>query len=262
MAVCSVRKTFGVAFLLCIVCALLVSSAAVLLRPRQEMNRTLDLKKNILLAGGLLKDAKAGRQEIEEAFDNVEAVVVDLESGDMVAGLEPAAFDPRRPVVDPALRHLIPTALDKAKIKVRSRYGVIYLVKENGETRQIILPVQGKGLWSTLYGFIALAKDTKTVKGITFYQHGETPGLGGEVDRPEWQAQWQGKIVFDPEWLPNIRLVKGGKDADPEVAAHQVDAISGATITSRGVENMLLYWLGQDGFGPFLAQMRRQGGKQ
>lgn len=262
MAVCSVRKTFGVAFLLCIVCALLVSSAAVLLRPRQEMNRTLDLKKNILVAAGLLKDAKAGRQEIEETFHNVETVVVDLDSGDLVAGLEPSAFDPRKPVADPALRHLIPAALDKAKIKVRSRYAVIYLVRENDEIEQIILPVQGKGLWSTLYGFIALAKDTKTVMGITFYQHGEAPGLGGEVDRPEWKAQWQGKIAFDPEWRPNIRLVKGGKDADLEVAAHQVDAISGATITSRGVENLLHYWLGQDGFGPFLAKMRHQGGRQ
>ena len=98
MAVCSVRKTFGIAFLLCIVCALLVSIAAVLLRPRQEMNKTLDRKKNILLAAGLLKDAKAGRQEIEETFHNVETVVVDLDSGDMVADLEPSAANNSNPL--------------------------------------------------------------------------------------------------------------------------------------------------------------------
>ena len=116
-----------------------------------------------------------------------------------------------------------------------------------------MLPVNGYGLWSTLYGFLTLDTNTKTVKGLGFYSHAETPGLGGEVDNPKWKAQWNGKVVFDEDYQPNIRVEKSGNVK----GENSVDALSGATITSRGVENLLHYWLGDHGYGPFLAQFRK-----
>ena len=124
----------------------------------------------------------------------------------------------------------------------------------NGDTvDQIVLPVYGKGLWSTLYGFLALAADTRTVRGITFYQHAETPGLGGEVDNDDWKAQWIGRVALDDEYQPQIDVVRGVADPDTD---YQVDGLSGATITSNGVEGLVDYWLGDDGFGPFLERFR------
>jgi Na+-transporting NADH:ubiquinone oxidoreductase subunit C len=117
------------------------------------------------------------------------------------------------------------------------------------------LPVEGYALWSTLYGFLALDVDTKTVRGLTYYQHGETPGLGGEVDNPAWKALWPGRIAYDEQWLPTIRVIKG-KAGSASEDPHQVDGLSGATLTSRGVTNMLQFWLGENGFGPYLAKFR------
>ncbi len=283
MASDSVTKTYAVAFTICIVCSFFVSSAAVLLKPRQIMNRELDIKKNLLLTGGLLQDTSAERENIQKAFRRVEAVLVDLKSGDLVQTIDPEDFDMNKATRDPATRYMIPASKDRAKIKTRAKYAKVYFVKEGSTSRQppmvpvptgdreaslvrkqripegftqVILPVHGKGLWSTLYGFLALEKDTLTVKGLTFYQHGETPGMGGEVDNPKWRAQWPGKTVFDESWQPNIQLVKGGVNPADRDAIHQVDALSGATMTSRGVQDLLYYWLGEDGFGPFLDKLR------
>ncbi len=285
MATHNTMKTYAVAFTLCIVCSFFVSSAAVLLKPRQIMNRELDIKKNLLLSSGLLQDTGAGRESIQKAFRQVEAVLVDLQSGELAETIDPDDFEMIKAAWDPVTRYMIPVAKDKAKIKTRAKYARVYFVKTGSGIRQtpmvpapagnretslvrkqrvpedftlIILPVYGKGLWSTLYGFLALEKDTLTVRGLTFYQHGETPGMGGEVDNPKWRAQWPGKTVFDEDWRPNIRLVKGGVNPALRNAIHQVDALSGATFTSRGVENLLHYWLGEDGFGPFLDKLRRR----
>src|SRR3990167_8268880 len=112
------------------------------------------------------------------------------------------------------------------------------------------------GLWSTLYGFIAIKGDLNTVAGMGFYQHAETPGLGGEVDNPKWKAQWLGKTLFDEDGKLSVAVVKGGVDPQSPKAVHQVDALAGATLTSKGVDNLLNFWLGQNGFGPFIANLR------
>ncbi|MOA31350.1 Na(+)-translocating NADH-quinone reductase subunit C [compost metagenome] len=115
--------------------------------------------------------------------------------------------------------------------------------------------MRGYGLWSTLYGFLALKGDLNTVVGLGFYQHGETPGLGGEVDNPKWKALWNGKSLFDEQGQLAIQIIKGSVDAQSPNASHQVDGLAGATLTSKGVHNLLHFWLGENGFGPFLAKL-------
>ena len=97
------------------------------------------------------------------------------------------------------------------------------------------------------------------VAGFGFYQHAETPGLGGEVDNPKWKGLWLGKTLFDAEGKLAIRIIKGNVDAQSPQATHQVDGLAGATLTSKGVDNLLHFWLGQNGFGPFIANLRAGG---
>ena len=132
----------------------------------------------------------------------------------------------------------------------------------------MILPIYGKGLWSTLYGFIAVDADGQTIRGITFYEHGETPGLGGEVENPAWKALWPGKSAFSAEEIkgssldhlptPIIQVAKGQVTSETVQAEHKVDGLSGATITSNGVTALVRYWLGPDGFGSYLHQLRSE----
>jgi Na+-transporting NADH:ubiquinone oxidoreductase subunit C len=136
----------------------------------------------------------------------------------------------------------------------------VYLVEEQGALQQVILPVYGKGLWSTMYGFIALGPDLSTVRGFGFYQHGETPGLGGEIENRSWLAKWPGKVVYDEKGAVKLRVIKGEVDAAAADARYKVDGLSGATLTARGVSNLLAYWLGENGYQPFLHQLRKRTG--
>ncbi len=248
-------KTFLVAFLLCVVCSVLVSSAAVYLRPTQQVNKALDKKRNILLAAGLLQQDKS----IDEAYAAIESRVVNLATGDYV-DVEAVGYDQRRAAKDPAPSEAVPADKDVASIKRKARNASVYLVHKGDEVRKIILPVHGLGLWSTLYGFLALdARDLNTIKGLVYYEHAETPGLGGEVDNPAWKALWNGKQAFDEAGQIRIEVIKGKADPTRPQGKYQVDGLSGATITSRGVSNMLHYWLSDEGFGPYLAKLKTQG---
>ena len=132
---------------------------------------------------------------------------------------------------------------------------MVYLVETNGELQKIILPVRGYGLWSTLHGFVALENDANTIAGLGFYQHGETPGLGGEVDNPKWKGIWPGKKVYQNGEV-KIALIKGSVTPGAAAADYQVDGLAGATLTSRGVTNLVQFWLGEKGFQKFLSNMR------
>ncbi|MEN8761623.1 MAG: Na(+)-translocating NADH-quinone reductase subunit C [Thiogranum sp.] len=251
----TIGKTLLVAVTLCLVCSLVVSTAAVTLRPLQAANKALDMKRNILLAAGLLAEG----EDVEVAFDQVQPRLVDLSTGDYVTDADPALHDPQAAVRDPAQSVTIPPQEDLARIRRRARIATVYVVEYSNGLRSVILPVYGAGLYSTLYGFIALAGDANRVQGVRFYEHGETPGLGGEIDNPRWLAKWTGKQLADTKGQLRISVVKGGVDPDSPEANYQVDAISGATVTSRGVSNLMRYWLGEQGFGPFLAKFRSQG---
>jgi len=248
----STAKTILVALLLCFVCSIIVSSAAVALKPFQLKNKSLDKKRNILQVAGLYQEG----QSIENLFQQVEPKVVDLATGEYTEDILPSEFDQRQAAKDPSRNVRIPSDQDIAHIKQRAQYATVYLVKEQEDIKFFILPAHGYGLWSTLYGFVVLQEDANTIYGLQFYEHAETPGLGGEVDNPTWRAQWSGKVVYDGNGIPNIEVVRGAVDATKAESIHQVDGLAGATLTSRGVTNLLRYWLSQDGFGPYLQKVR------
>ena len=252
----STPRVLGVALLLCLVCSILVSAAAVVLSDRQERNKIEEKKKNILQAAGLYEEGLP----VDEQFKKIETRIVDLETGTFTTELDPSRFDSRAAARDPATRRQIPEAVDLADIKVRSRFKDVYLVMQDHQLQQLVLPVHGKGLWSTMYGFISLESDLTTVRGFAFYEHGETPGLGGEIDNPGWKKQWQGKKIYDEDGRTRIRVLKGTVDRSAADAQYQADGLAGATLTARGVENLLQYWMGEDGYQPFLDTLHKEGG--
>lgn len=251
----SVFGTISVAIALCVICSVLVSGAAVGLKPLQVENQKLDIKKNLLIASGLLENPSASKEEIEEVFKKIKTSVIDLSTGEVV-DMDPETFDAQKAAKDPSQNHKIDAEDDVGAIRVRAQYSKVYEVMDGEEVTMIVLPVFGKGLWSTMYGFVAISPDTETIKGLGFYAHGETPGLGGEIENPRWLEIWEGKKTFDEEYNPQIEVVKGSVDSSTPNAQYKVDGLSGATITSKGVSGMMRYWLGSDAFGPYLEKVR------
>lgn len=247
-------KTLFVAAILCVVCSVLVSAAAVILKPNQEANKALDVKKNLLLASGLIKEPVT-KEQIESAYKQISAEVVDLKTGEVAPNIDADTFDQIKASKEQATAVTILADKDISGIKRRAKYAPVYKYMKDGKVEMVVLPVHGKGLWSTMYGFIALSADAQTIKGLGFYAHGETPGLGGEIDNPKWQAQWVGKKVYGEDFQVKTRVIKGSVSSSTPEAEYKVDGLSGATITSNGVTNMVQYWLGEDGFGPFLQKM-------
>jgi len=255
----TIGRTLLVAFAVCLVCSIFVSGASVTLKPLQQKNALLDKQRSILRIAGMI-DANTSATEIQDIFKKgIIPRLVNLDTGRFSDAHDPHSFDPLTSAEDPSLSKKLSPADDIASIRRLERYSVAYIVEKNGQLDTMILPVRGYGLWSTLYGFIALGKDLKTVRGFGFYQQAETPGLGGEVDNPRWLSKWPGKQVYDADGRVDIALIKGSVNTSNPQAIHQVDAIAGATLTSRGVENLLHFWLGPKGFGPFLENLRQGG---
>lgn len=252
----STARTLTVALLVCLVCSVFVAGAAVALRPTQVENRQLDKQRSILAIAGLGEAGMSASQVKKLYAERITARLVDLETGTYSDAHDPQTFDPVLAAKDPKLSDSLPGAEDIASIKRRERYSVVYLVENDGQIDTVVLPIRGYGLWSTLYGFMALEGDLNTVAGLGFYQHGETPGLGGEVDNPKWRGLWPGKTLFDDSGKLSVQIVKGNVDPQSPKAEHQVDGLAGATLTSVGVENLVRFWMGENGFGPFIAKMR------
>ncbi len=255
----STTRTLLVALVVSLVSSVFVAGSAVMLKPIQMKNRLIDKQRNILVIAGIgAPDLSAS--EVQALFDSrIKARVVDLQTGEYADTFDPQGFDPLKAARDAELSTALPSAEDIARIKRRERYTTVYMVERNGKMESLILPVRGYGLWSTLHGFLAVKSDLNTVVGLGFYQHAETPGLGGEVDNPKWKAQWPGKMLFDAAGKPAIHIVKGDIDPSNPKAAYRVDALAGATLTSDGVDRLLQFWLGEQGFGPYLARLRAQG---
>jgi Na+-transporting NADH:ubiquinone oxidoreductase subunit C len=247
-------KILLVAVVLCLVCSILVSAAAVALKPIQDRNALLRRQQQILEVAGVYEPGAP----IPQQFERVDVRMVDLSTGEYVEDQNPLGFDIRRASRDPDRSIAVTTDADIAKIHRRPTEMPVYLIERDGELETVVLPVHGYGLWSTLYAYIALESDARTVRGITFYSHAETPGLGGEIDNPRWLAQWPGKVATDPAGKVLLQVAKAAAPGDQE---SHIDAIAGATLTSRGVQQLVRYWLGEQGFGPYLARLRERRGE-
>lgn len=245
----SIKKILTVAFALCIVCSIIVSTAAVALRPMQQRNVELDRKTNVLRVADLYEPG----MDVEDEFEKITPRVVDMRTGEYTDQFDPETFDHFQAARDPATGRALSGDIDIAGLSRVENYATVYLVGDPDDPEQIILPIRGQGLWGLMRGYLAVEGDGNTIVGITYYEHNETPGLGAEVNNPRWQAQWGGKKVYDDpqDVAPAIHLTKGGATEEDEV-----DALSGATLTSKGVTNMLQFWLGPEAFGPYLARFR------
>lgn len=254
----SVRYIILFSLAICGVCAVFVSSLAVSLKEMQEVNKLLDKKKNVLMAAGLVESGeKVAAEKVESLFAEFKPVVIDLDTGKEVTDVDPLTFDQREAKKDPQRSEQAPK--NNAGIsRVPNRALVYKSLSESGELDMLIIPVEGYGLWSTLYGFLALDGDLNTIRGLAYYEHGETAGLGGEVENPRWRKLWVGRKAFGPEGDPKIEVIKGAAPP-PEEAPYKVDGLSGATITSRGVTNMMQFWLGDNGFGPYIDTLHQKG---
>ncbi|MGL4942908.1 MAG: Na(+)-translocating NADH-quinone reductase subunit C [Thermoguttaceae bacterium] len=251
----SLFKTFAVAFGLCVVCSVVVATAAVVLKPVQERNKLLDKQRNILVAAGLLKpNESASAVVIAERFKSIHPIVIDIATGEVLDGVDATTLDTRKESADPSQSRAVDASGDTAKVRRIPNRAAVYLVEKDGHVERYVFPIYGKGLWSTMYGFIALESDLTTVAGITFYDHGETPGLGGEIANPRWQAMWDNKKVFGSDaGVPEIAVVRNGT---PQLNDHQIDGIAGATLTGNGVTGTVKFWLGQNGYGKYIALMK------
>ncbi|MDT0596556.1 Na(+)-translocating NADH-quinone reductase subunit C [Glaciecola petra] len=238
-------KTVGIVVAVCLVCSIVVSGAAVGLRSLQNTNAALDKKSNILSAAGLLGEAST-KGEITEIYDaRVEEKFIELATGQYVE--KPSDdFD----MYKAAKSKEFGVAVEGSNVgfKQRSSVAAVYHIKDSsGEVSRIILPVHGSGLWDLMYGFLALDNDGQTIRELIYYQHKETPGLGAEILNPAWQEKWDGKQLFkDGEVAISVAKNVGNDNQ------YAVDALSGATLTSNGVENTLVYWAGENGYGAYL----------
>lgn len=250
----SLAKTLKVVIGISLICSIVVSGAAIGLRSMQNHNKLLDKQSNILAVSGIKPE---GRKVATLFQKYIETKLVNLDTGEYVANppVDPNKFDQKKAANDPAMSTRLNPDDDYAGIIRRSNYATVYLVHDDqGDLNRVILPIHGNGLWSMMYAFLAVAPDGNTVKGIIYYDQGETPGLGGEVENPNWRAKFVGKKLYDEDFDPALTLAKGGA---PEGSASKVDALSGATLTSNGVSNTFKFWLGDKGYAKYLTKLRQ-----
>ena len=257
----STRYTILFAAAVSVVCALLVATAAVGLRERQEINAALYKQENVLLAAGLARPGVSmSRTEVLELFKRrIQVRAVDLKSGRLVPEdrFDATGYDQRKARNDPALSHAAPP--NDARVARLPNVSVVFLVASPaGKVEQLVLPIEGMGMWGTVYGLLAMDVDGNTVRGLTFYEQKETPGLGGEMSSPKWQALWVGRKAYDVNWSPQLAVIKG-RAGPPEKDPHRIDGLSGATITSNGITRIVRFWLSADGYATFLKSYRDGG---
>jgi Na+-transporting NADH:ubiquinone oxidoreductase subunit C len=240
-----------------VVCSFFVSASVVLLRPIQLNNKLLERSGNVLALTGLLPDEGAvADEELLALFKGLDARVVDIDAAELDSAFDPYTFDARKAATDPELSVAVPPGEDIANLGRRSRYQTIYLVWQGDELERVVLPIRGAGMWSMLYGFISLESDLNTIAGVMFTEQNETPGLGDQIAKPHWQAKWVGKQLYENSGQVLFHVAEGPVDSGASGAEHQVDALTGATITANSVTALIRYWFGPHGYGPLLDRMR------
>ena len=250
----TIKKTLIVAISLCLVCSALISFSAVELRDLQEANKTLDKQNKILSAAGLLEEGI----DTSVLFESINTKIVNLETGLFDQNINITDYEEGSFSRNPSTSIELSSDVDIALLKRRENFQTVYLHYEGELLNAIILPVRGYGLWGTMKGYLALEPNFKTIIGLEFFDHKETPGLGGEIDNPKWKAIWKGKEVYSDNGDVLISVSKGSVDKSSNDSKYQVDGLSGATITSNGVSNLLSFWLGDMGYGPLIDNMKLQ----
>jgi len=250
----SVTKTLGVAFVICLVCSLVVSFAAVNLRDLQKENATNNQSIKILQAAKIYDSSI----DVKIQFSKLEMKYVDFNSGKILDSYENFViedYDQLKSTRNPNLSTSLSASEDIAIIKNRENVGKFFIVRnEDSSIDKLILPIRGYGLWGTLYGYMAIEEDFNTVAGLEFYDHKETPGLGAEVDNPKWKAMWPGKKIYENDQV-KLAVMKGKVETDDANIDYKVDGLSGATLTSRGVTNMISYWFGESGYAKLFKEL-------
>jgi Na+-transporting NADH:ubiquinone oxidoreductase subunit C len=245
-------KTLAMAVLVSAAAALAVSTAAVVLGPRLDANRAAEAQARL----DALVATLPGLDDLlaEAGADRLDEIVVDLTTGGLAEGFDPATFDPEAAARDPALTTELAPGADIAGLGARPNLARLYVVRSGGEVALVILPVSGQGYQGLIRGFLALEGDFNTVAGLTITEQSETPGLGAKIEDAAWQALWPGTRLADATGEVRLAVVRGGATTD-----YEVDGITGATRTGTGVQNMIRFWVGPDGFGPVLARLRQGG---
>ena len=250
----SITKTIGVAFCVCLICSLVVSFSAVSLRDLQNENKLNDKRIKILQAADIYNPD----EEIKDQFLKLETKFVNFETGklmDTYMDFSLEEYDPILATRDSNLSSKVPTSEDIAVIKNRENIGKIFILRNDDYSiNKLILPIRGYGLWGTLYGYISIENDFNTIAGIEFYDHKETPGLGAEVDNPKWKNLWPGKEIYQNGEV-SLSVIKGKVDNNDKDAQYEIDGLSGATITSRGVTNIIAYWFGESGYSKLFKEL-------
>ena len=230
------RYTLIFTTMITMILAFILSSVFSSLDALTQKNIQADIKKNILSSLDFSPSVKAPWtvENVEEIFNESIVSFVVNSSGKVVPNKLPEDIDPK---LDQDLFPLYKKVVD-------------------GKIDGFAIPISGKGLWGTMYGYFAIEPDGATAKGITFYRHIETPGLGAEVDKPWFQQNFVGKRFIDNDGnLVGIQTVKGKVDESSDEAYHLVDGITGATMTSRGLNQFLLK--GLQTYNPYFDQIRK-----
>jgi Na+-transporting NADH:ubiquinone oxidoreductase subunit C len=256
----TIGRTIKVTLILCLVCSILVSSVVVLLRPLQKRNVQLDIERVILKLTEISKNPyELSEKQVASLYKQITPKLVDLTTGKFIEttanGNDVSSYNQRAAAKDPKLSVALAQKQDIANIKREPLVAKVYVVYRNKKIDTIVLPISGYGLWSTMYGFIALESDLNTVRGMSFYEQGETPGLGGEVDNPKWKASWKGKEVYNNKGDVALHLVKIKNQNKQQ---HEIDALSGASMTSAGVSNLIKFWMSDSGFKPLLTHLKEK----
>lgn len=251
--------TLATALILCLICSVLVSAAAISMKPKQLANIELDRNKNILMAANLFDPTKDDNAKAAELFKSVEVKLINTKTGQFAsedelkqAGItDVTTYDVEKAKKDPKTQIILEE--DPAQIGALPQFLKVYLINdESGKIKNVVLPINGNGLWGQIYGFLTLKSDFNTIEGISFYQHKETPGLGALIETPKWRATWTDKQAYDGD-----KVVTGVvKSGSPKPNPNYVDGITGATITSGGVNNMVQFWLSEKAYKLFLDNLK------
>jgi Na+-transporting NADH:ubiquinone oxidoreductase subunit C len=242
-----------------VVCSTIVSASVVLLRPIQLNNQLLKRSGNVMQLTGLLPSGGAVEDdELLRLFKSLDARVVNIDGAAFDPAIDPYTFDAGKAAGDPELSVAIPPAEDRARLGRRSRYQVAYLVWRDDALDRVILPIQGAGMWSMLYGYVAVESDLNTLAGVIFYEQNETPGLGDQITQDYWESQWGGKQLYDDTGEMLFHVAEGPVTPGSAAADFQVDALTGATVTANAVTALMQYWFGPGGYAPLLKQLREQ----